>query len=191
LLITTDNLGLVEARTYWPDGLLKSLADADGRTAYQFHDSLHRLMREDLPGDMARSRSFTYTIHGDVLTETDPRGQVTRHAYDTLGRRISTTFPAVDDVTASVTTDYDDVGNVIEQTNARGQATTFGYNDLNQKMVQTDPIEYTDNGTTATGDTAAAGTSKLFTATAVQQRSTSPLASIQSATRTDNTKRRD
>ncbi|WP_386065396.1 RHS repeat-associated core domain-containing protein [Tahibacter sp. UC22_41] len=151
-LATTDNLGPVETRTYWPDGLLKSLADADGRTTYQFHDSLHRLIREELPGDMARTRTFTHTIHGEVLSETDPRGGKTQFAYDSLGRRTSITFPAVDGVSATVRTRYDAIGNVVEQTNARDQVTTLRYNDLNQKVEQVDPLDCSATSTVSVGN---------------------------------------
>ncbi|WP_257387467.1 RHS repeat-associated core domain-containing protein [Tahibacter caeni] len=144
-LDTTDSLGPVESRRYWPDGLLKSIADADGRTTYQFHDSLHRLVREELPGESARTRTFTHTIHGEVLTESDPRGLLTQYTIDSLGRRTSTTFPAVDGVNATVRTRYDAVGNAIEQTNARNQTTTSRYNDLNQKVEQVDPLECGDS----------------------------------------------
>ena len=158
-LNTTDERGPVETRTYWPDGLVKSVADADGRTTLQFHDSLHRLIREELPGDMARTRRYTHTVHGDVLTETDPRNGLTQYTYDSLGRRTSTTFPAVDGATATVRLRYDDVGNPIQQTNARDQATTWQYNDLNQKVEQVDPLVCTPGATTvdAGGDKAGLG----------------------------------
>ena len=103
---------------------MKSIADADGRTTWQFHDSLHRLIREELPGEMARTRRYTHTIHGEVLTETDPRGGLTQYTYDSLGRRTSTTFPAVDGASATIHLRYDDIGNPVEQTNARNQVTT-------------------------------------------------------------------
>ncbi len=143
-LATSDERGPVETRTYWPDGLLKSVADADGRTTRQFHDSLHRLIREELPGDTARTRRYTHTVHGEVLTETDPRGNLTQHTYDSLGRRTSTTFLAVDGASTTMHTRYDNVGNLIEQTNARNQITTWQYNDLNQKIEQVDPLVCTD-----------------------------------------------
>lgn len=146
-LTTTDNLGLVEARTYWPDGLVKSVSDADGRTTQQFHDSLHRLYREELPGDMARTRTLTYTIHGDVKTEIDPRGHTTTIETDSLGRKTATIFPAVDGVTARTAIEYDDVGNVRFETNARSQKTEYRYNALNQRVEQIDPIECAAEGT--------------------------------------------
>nr|WP_306673808.1 RHS repeat-associated core domain-containing protein [Tahibacter caeni] len=180
-LDTTDSLGPVESRRYWPDGLLKSIADADGRTTYQFHDSLHRLIREELPGESARTRTFTHTIHGEVLTESDPRGLLMQYTIDSLGRRTSTTFPAVDGVNATVRTRYDTVGNAIEQTNARNQTTTSRYNDLNQKVEQVDPLECVDSPAgTARMELGKAASAKAASTT--ERISSTPLATGAAAT---------
>ena len=135
---SSDQLGPVETRDYSGDDLVTRIVDADNRTARQFHDSLHRLVREELPGLPLRQRRYSHSIHGDVLSETDPRNHTTTHVYDTLGRKTATTFPSVDGLSAVNRLSYDNVGNVVEQTNARNQVTAFLYNALNQRTEQTD-----------------------------------------------------
>jgi RHS repeat-associated protein len=138
-LASSDQRGQVETRSYLPDDQVHTLTDADGRVTTRHYDTLHRLVREELPGPGARERGFSHGIHDEVLTETDPLGRITRHGYDSIGRRLSTTFPTVDGVAAVVRSRYDLVGNLVAQVNARQQETTFVYNDLNQRISQTDP----------------------------------------------------
>ncbi|TDR38772.1 RHS repeat-associated protein [Tahibacter aquaticus] len=139
LWVSSDQQGVIETRSYWPDGLLRSVTDAEGRLTRQFHDGLHRLYREELPGTSPRPRRFGHSIHGEVVSETDPLDHTTIHAYDSLGRKTSSTAPTVENITATATTRYDDVGNVLEQTDALNQSTQFFYNALNQRIAQTDP----------------------------------------------------
>ncbi|MCQ4167722.1 DUF6531 domain-containing protein, partial [Tahibacter harae] len=138
--VSSDGDGHVETRTWTPDGLPDTVTDADGRVTRSFHDALHRLVREELPGPGQRRRTYGHTIHGDVERITDALGRVTRQEYDTLGRRTATTYPAVAGETAVTRTRYDAVGNVVAEVNGRGQTTTYEVNALNRRTAQVDPL---------------------------------------------------
>ena len=74
---------------------------------------------------------------GNVLTETDPRGNTTTHEYDALNRLIRSTDPAPFGFTTALT--YDLAGNKRTETDRRGLTTSFGYDALNRLITTQDP----------------------------------------------------
>jgi YD repeat-containing protein len=94
-----------------------------------------------------RVATISYDLVGNVVSETEPRGNltpadstdfVTSYSYDAVYQLTSAT-DAEGHQTSSV---YDAVGNVVEQTDARGNTTLNDY-DLNRRMVGvTDPAEH-------------------------------------------------
>ena len=60
---------------------------------------------------------------GNTLTQSDPRGGLTRFVYDALDRKVKVTDP----VGSVVSTGYDGEGNVVSGTDAAGVVTTHGY----------------------------------------------------------------
>ena len=98
----------------------------------------------------------TYAYNGlrQVTTVTDPRGKITRNAYDTRGNLLSTTDPlgnvtgytyfpsglpqTVTNAAGKVTQFVSDGnGNLTQQTDALGNVTTFAYDATNRKLSQT------------------------------------------------------
>ncbi len=69
------------------------------------------------------------------LTRTDPLGNLTSFAYDTLGRLIQKTYPPVGGAAAVETTAYDDAHDVVAVTDAEGHATATSY-DLQHRPAQ-------------------------------------------------------
>ncbi|HJU38905.1 MAG TPA: DUF6531 domain-containing protein, partial [Tahibacter sp.] len=136
---TDDGDGLVEERELDDDGLVTVQRDADGRTTTTTYDDLHRPRTQRLPGAATRTITTVHNIYGELESQTDPRGHVTTHDYDTLGRRVLTMFPMVDGEAATQRIAYDKAGNVVAETNARGQTTTYTVNALNQRERQVDP----------------------------------------------------
>ncbi len=110
-----------------------SRTNANSRVTTLVVDALGRVTEERRPLDRTWKR--TWTVHGELLTETDPRDFVTRHRYDQLGRRTATILPAREgggsDEGPRWT--YDRVGNVLTQTDARGNTTTFDYDALDRR----------------------------------------------------------
>ena len=65
-------------------------------TRSEFNALGHETLRV-LPPNQAGARELAFGpgIHGEVLTETDAKGNTTTHRYDGLGRRVLSTLPAV------------------------------------------------------------------------------------------------
>jgi len=132
-----DSLGLVEAMDYDPDGHVLSRTNANNRVTTFVVDALGRVAEERRP--LGRTWTRTWTVHGELLTETDPRNFETRHRYDTVGRRTATILPPREGSSAQEGPQwtYDRVGNVLTQRDARGNETTFVYDALNRRERET------------------------------------------------------
>jgi RHS repeat-associated protein len=95
---------------------------------------------------VAATTSYTYTPTREVLTETNPRGGVTRYTYNSDDRPVSTQDPAgfvtqiTYDAVGNRTSTRDPVGNTssatydgvdrkLSETNGAGDATTYQYDD--------------------------------------------------------------
>lgn len=131
----TDPAG--RSRTNYLDGLdrLVAVADASGNTYYGYnllgnltnvaqgsqtrtfvYDSLSRLVSATNPESGVTS--YEYDYNGNLLTKTDYRGLKTHYGYDSLSRRISTTYEG--DSTPGVTYSYGDSSGI---PNAKGRLT--------------------------------------------------------------------
>src|SRR2546426_6294039 len=73
--------------------------------------------------------SYTYNSFGEVLTATDPLGNVTTNAYDAKGNLTSVTSPAPNGSTAASVTNfaYDLKGELTQITDPLGHITTLTY----------------------------------------------------------------
>jgi len=101
------------------------ITEPTGRTttfAYDAHGNL--LTRTVTAGSQTRSWAYTYNTQGQVLTATDPRGDVTRYSYDTRGD-IATVTDALGHVTRF--TSYDGAGRLLSVTDPNGLVTTMTY----------------------------------------------------------------
>jgi RHS repeat-associated protein len=125
---------------------------------------------ENTPGGPARVATVDYDLAGNVVSQTEPLGNLTpadpsdhatTYAYDQVYQLLSVT-----DADSNQTVyDYDNVGNLTGTTDARGNPTTYAY-DLNHRLTTvTDPAGETvqteydlDSLATATVDQAGART---------------------------------
>ena len=98
---------------------------------------------------------FTYDADGNMLTQTDARGNTTTHVYNAIDQRIeiqyadgTTTKTAFDKRGLAITqTDqnnrttnfaFDGLGRLTSVTDAIGQVTSYGYDEVGNKLTQTD-----------------------------------------------------
>ena len=101
--------------------------------------------------------ALTYNATDQILTATDPLGNVITNAYDDAGNLASVTDPNAHTTTygydaannlASVTDAatkvmayaYDNVGNLTSRTDANNHVTIYGYDDANRLTSTTDPL---------------------------------------------------
>ncbi|GGK40396.1 hypothetical protein GCM10010124_36450 [Pilimelia terevasa] len=149
---THDQRGLVTSSTE-PRGNAPG-ADRAAFTTTFGYDELGRRVRATGPqvaaesggGSPAAGRATTvtgYDAFGEVVAVRDPLGNVTRTAYDRLGRPVRTTAPTYtapggphEAVTPTTSTRYDGNGNVVESTDARGRVSRFGYDQFNRIVTR-------------------------------------------------------
>ncbi|MCB2157045.1 hypothetical protein KQI84_19380 [bacterium] len=110
-------------------------------TVYRY-DDLDRLTRvtEDPSGSNERTWELYYDSFDHIVMGIDPLGQVTRHQYDLLGRKLSTArymYDANGTKIGENTTalDWDIYSRLISQTDPNGNATEYVYDVLNRPIA--------------------------------------------------------
>ena len=83
LLTETDPVGIATSYTYL-DGLLRTIANGDGRVSRFFYDADGNLVRVERPDDS--EQGFEYDRDHRMTTETSPRGFATSFDYTSAGR---------------------------------------------------------------------------------------------------------
>ncbi|MFZ6816885.1 RHS repeat domain-containing protein [Undibacterium sp. Ji22W] len=79
--------------------------------------------------------NFTYDVDGNLLSSTDPQGNVSSASYDALGRKVATNDPDMGNWTYS----YDALGEVVQQTDAKGNVTTNSYDVMGRIVTRSEP----------------------------------------------------
>ena len=125
----------------------RSVADATIATAETGFDRYGREVytRQDLPGGAQSFRVLRYDLRGQLSQESipgpcciTPTHWVT-HAYDTLGRRISTERPTSQAVPTPVLTRWRHDGLTVTETDALGRSTTQRFDALGRVLQVIDP----------------------------------------------------
>ncbi|MCK9903998.1 DUF6531 domain-containing protein [Frankia sp. Cpl3] len=96
------------------------------------------------PTDQTQTVDGIVNVHGEVIRDRDPRGNVTSITYNAAGQvtgrsRQPYTPPGGSAITPAESWTYDDNGNVLTHTDARGETTTYVYDKLNRPVAVTDP----------------------------------------------------
>ncbi len=121
-----NNGNWVTTWTYDASGLRPATkTDPDGLTTEYTYDTAGRLIQEKHPSLGANGIQYSYDSAGNLLTVTDPLGNVTTHAYDARGNRTSTTNP----LNQTTTLVYDDWGRVVQVTDPLGKSTYYEHGD--------------------------------------------------------------
>lgn len=159
----TAGAGGVTTYAYDADGNLISVTDpignsSDDPTTQALHtttygyDALDRRISQTLPDadgdpnttDDRPTTTYIYDLDGNLVSETDPMGNMTTYSYDLLNRKVAESDPAVSDggespVHPVTTYSYDAAGNLISVTDPNGNTTTYTYDALNRKTSETQP----------------------------------------------------
>ncbi|MFI6639383.1 polymorphic toxin-type HINT domain-containing protein [Streptomyces sp. NPDC050504] len=138
-------------------GLTTWAKDPEGNVTDYAYDELGRSLSATAPSVQtetsgsapvaARPSSYTgYDTFGAVTQTQDALGNVSRTAYDQLGRAVSASSPAYKapgtdtSVTPSIANRYDALGNVLETTDPLGRVTTFAYDRQNRMTAKDVPV---------------------------------------------------
>ncbi|MBK1718567.1 carboxypeptidase regulatory-like domain-containing protein [Thiocystis violacea] len=136
------------------DALNRSTGAAWGDIAGQ--TNLTPLTSVTRPGVATPTRYSGFTDSGKARTVQDPKGQITRRAYDATGRLTQSTDARgqktdiaydtagrpthVTDALGNVSiTTYDDLGRVVSERNAGGHLTSYTYDANGNRLTTTDP----------------------------------------------------
>jgi RHS repeat-associated protein len=116
--------------------LISMQRDGNGKITYFAYDDLDRrrmVLRKQSDAAFMRDADdaatiTTYDPDDNVLSETEPNGNITRYAYDPLSRRTTVLNPALEATQFT----YDPVGNVKTVMAPTGNITTHSYDALNR-----------------------------------------------------------
>ncbi len=128
--------------------------DELGRAYRQEFDFDNRVISSSVSGNRntslgssnSVSKTYVYDQNGNLLSQTDYRGNVTEHIYDDANRTIKTTLPANEKGDKRVIEfEYDNATSVVKQTVSAGtstgaQVTQFEYDNLYRQTQITDPL---------------------------------------------------
>ncbi|MDP3791310.1 MAG: toxin TcdB middle/N-terminal domain-containing protein [Candidatus Omnitrophota bacterium] len=89
-------------------GNATSVADAKGRTTTTIYDSIYHMYPELVTNALGQTQSATYDPKtGQILTSTDPNGQISKRVYDVFGRAKQAFGPYDDSSHPSAWYEYD------------------------------------------------------------------------------------
>lgn len=136
----SDQFGSLETLDYDHDDNITHRTDGEGRLTVSQWNGLNQETERLLPAvnGQVRRLSFGWSVHGELLSETDANSHTTSHTYDGLGQRITSTLPGAEGGTTRSWT-FDAVGNLLSASDTENRVTTYTYDDLNRRESQTDP----------------------------------------------------
>jgi len=136
----TNALGQASTVTPGPTGQPAAIADALGNTT-QFAYAAGDLVSITDPVGNVTTRSLDSA--GRLGTLTNPLGQRTSYAYDTLNQVTGIT-DALNGLTGFT---YDPNGNLLSLTDARGSVTGYAYDNMDRVASRTDPLGRSESST--------------------------------------------
>ena len=142
LIKTTYANGTSTETTYNALGWKTSTTDQEGLTTNYVYDASGDLIATILPavpdpqnGDATTRPEYqdTYDAYGNLLSETDPLGNVTKYSYDAYSQETSETLPDGQ----KEYFDYDIYGRVTEQIDFDGQVVQYQYDAYDRPITET------------------------------------------------------
>ncbi len=163
LISTTDPNGMVKTMTYNQALNEAQFVEIDGGVWYQFYDPNLNLPTQTMavdPNDNEYITNYTYDSNGNMLTKTDPDGDVTTYTYDAksnvtsiinaLGQKTIYTYNNFSEVTSMIdplgnntTYTYDANGNLLSTTDPLGVVTTYQYDTKGNETRATNALNHT------------------------------------------------
>lgn len=156
LIYSTTPEGRENFYTYNSDTTLRSAKEAGGPLKEIEYDKAHRPILTRVAGTL--TTSCRYNAKGQLISETDRRGNTTTFTYDAFGRKISSTLPQTIDENGEfylpeITFTYDVLHNLASYTNPKGETKHTRYNILGRPIEEIAPDgQVTTHCYTLTGD---------------------------------------
>ncbi len=106
-------------------------------TKKEYYDTVGNLVKEELVnGTKILTTTYTYDKVNNVLTVTDPNGNITTNTYDYANRLLTQTNPQGE----IITNVYDKGGRLIAATDAMGNQSTFRYDKVDRMIEKNVPL---------------------------------------------------
>ncbi|MCS7469110.1 putative Ig domain-containing protein [Stieleria sp. ICT_E10.1] len=137
-----DPLGRTGIRSEYDDlGRLVKMIDADDQSIELIHDPANFI--DTVKNQLGHETTYEYDIRGNVVTEIDGEGGITRYTYDdpndpTL--ETSMTKLLADGTELTTTMQYDSDGNLIIEIDPLGRQTLTTFDSFGNVLTTTDPL---------------------------------------------------
>jgi len=107
-----------------------------GKSTVYGYNNLNKVINKTQSAETPATWVYTYDLTGNLITETQPNGNVVTTDYDELNRPINKS----DLIGAISSFTYDANSNIKTQTGGNGNITTHTYNALNQRVTSLKPM---------------------------------------------------
>lgn len=138
----TDGAGNTTSYRYDFLGRQTAVILPDGTSQTTSYDVLGDPVTADslnASGSVLVKRTATYNGNGDMLSETDPRGDTTTFSYDATGLLSSEVQPVSATSAIATSFGYDAAGNETRFTDGRGNSWIYTYNPWNLQQSEIEP----------------------------------------------------
>ncbi|SKB63541.1 RHS repeat-associated core domain-containing protein [Lachnospiraceae bacterium] len=125
-IIEKNDNGRITYYTYYADGKIRSVTDANGHTTEYERNEIGKISAIRSLDDGSRTTKYEYDLMGRLLATINALGESNRYEYDALGRLIS----KVDRDDKRTDYDYDDAGYLTNILYSDGKAVHFSFDEL-------------------------------------------------------------
>jgi YD repeat-containing protein len=136
-----DPLGRIGARTeYDESGRLKQIVNVDGQAVDMSYDLAND--RQVVKDQLGNETVYIYDNRGNILTEIDAVGKITKRKYDSNNNALEETVISDRSGSSGFTTryTYDSQNNKLTETNALGETMYYSYDSQARLLSETDAM---------------------------------------------------
>jgi len=139
IVSVTDALSQTTIYKHDANGNVVALTDAMSRTTTYACDAKNQLTAIGYPDGL--SETYAYNWRGNVVTETNRAGSITRYEYDLAGQLVGVVSAVGTSDQVSISYTYDGAGRRITEADPLGNVTTYAYDDFGRVISTTNSLD--------------------------------------------------
>lgn len=127
--------------TYYPDGMLKSIASQDSKVTYEYDATgmVSKVYTE--AGEMVTYEAYVYNPDGSLKKASNPAGY-TEYSYDSDGNIIQETlYDASTGASTGVFYEYDRYGNIVKASDSAGNDVSWEYENVDYPCASAECLD--------------------------------------------------